>query len=243
MILERESWPDVEEFLAENPTVLFPLGSTEQHGPHAPLVTDSLIAESLASAAEEDLPVLLAPAARITVSSHHGDFPGTLWVSPDTFRAYVRETIESFLSHGAENVVLVNGHGGNISSLDEVALGFNQSNEEVTVVPWTWFESVDDAVRDLFDEELNHADGPETSVVMYLNRELVHEDRLEEAQKQGARGWRDEIAGTSIPQNTKQFSRSGATGFPETADADRGEKLFQAAKANLVELARELGVN
>lgn len=240
MILERESWPDVEDFLEEHTIALLPVGSTEQHGPHAPLNTDSLIAKGLVDSVANCEPVLAAPTVRISVSSYHGDFPGTLWVSPSTFRIYIKDVVESLISHGIKKIVLVNGHGGNRCSLEEVAIQTNEQREGVTVIPWTWFDAIEETVFDLFNDNLRHADGPETSVIMYLDNELIHEDRLEWAQKSGSKEWRNKISGTSIPQTTSEFTQSGAIGFPETASAKKGEKLFQKAKEDLQNIVKEL---
>ncbi len=240
MILERESWPEAEEFLKDNSIAIVPIGSTEQHGPHGSLNTDSLIAESLAKSVSNSESVLVAPTIRISVSSYHGDFPGTLWVSPSTFRSYLRDLLDSLIYHGANKIILVNGHGGNRCSLDEVSLEFNRKKEEILVVPWTWFDAIEETVRDIFGGKMRHADGPETSVLMYLNSQLVHEDRLERAEDFGGKEWRDKISGTPIPQSTKKFSQSGATGEPSTASTDRGRELFQAAREELSRVIKDL---
>ncbi|MFB6244257.1 MAG: creatininase family protein, partial [Halobaculum sp.] len=126
MNLTEVSWTDVRD--AEPDVALCPVGSTEQHGPHAPLGTDALNAVAVAEAADdrlagdEDAPTaVVAPPVHVGVAEEHRAFDGTLWVSPDTFRAYVRETLESLAFHGIDRAVLVNGHGGNVAALAEVA--------------------------------------------------------------------------------------------------------------------------
>lgn len=240
MILERASWPEVEEFLKESSIAILPIGSTEQHGPHASLNTDSLIAESLAKSVSNSESVLVTPTVRISVSSYHGDFPGTLWISPSTFRSYLKDLLDSLVYHGSNKIILVNGHGGNRCSLDEVSLEFNRKEGGTLVVPWTWFDAIEKTVRKVFGNKMLHADGPETSVLMYLDRQLVHEDILEKAEESGGREWRDKISGTPIPQSTRKFSQSGATGEPSTASKDKGRKLFQAAKEDLERVINEL---
>ncbi|MFW6385240.1 MAG: creatininase family protein, partial [Halodesulfurarchaeum sp.] len=93
MNLADGTWTDAEA--TETDLALLPVGSTEQHGPHAPLGTDHLAAEAIAAEAAESFErdVIVAPAVPIGVSEEHRQFTGSLWVSPDTFRAYVRETI------------------------------------------------------------------------------------------------------------------------------------------------------
>ena len=122
---------------------LLPVGSTEQHGPHAPLATDSLTAAAVADAAETqyDGEVVVAPPIQVGVAEEHRDFPGTLWVTEDTFRDYVRETVASLAHHGWTRVVVVNGHGGNVSPLREVCARITRHDESDAWAA-TWLDSV-----------------------------------------------------------------------------------------------------
>ncbi|MFC6730120.1 creatininase family protein, partial [Natronoarchaeum mannanilyticum] len=121
MHLSERTWTDAAD--AETELAILPIGSTEQHGPHAPLGTDVLTAEAVAEAGVEryDGEVVVAPAIPVGVAEEHRQFSGTLWVSEETFRSYVRETVASLAEHGWDRVVLVNGHGGNVGALREVA--------------------------------------------------------------------------------------------------------------------------
>ena len=98
--------------------VLIPIGTTEQHGPHMPLDTDCFIARSLcARAAEageaEGVELLVAPTLNVTLSWYHMQFPGSMRLSTPTFFQVFREVCDSLAHHGFENLVAVNGHGGN----------------------------------------------------------------------------------------------------------------------------------
>ena len=121
MQLSEATWPEIED--CESNLAVLPVGSTEQHGPHAPLGTDAKTAVAVAAAGVDtyrertgvDVPI--APTIPVGVAAEHRAFDGTLWVSPDTFRAYVRETVASLAHHGFDRVVIVNGHGGNTDAL------------------------------------------------------------------------------------------------------------------------------
>src|SRR6056297_2793632 len=121
MHLADATWTDADD--ADADLAVLPVGSTEQHGPHAPLGTDFLTAEAIAQAGADahetatDESVVVAPPVPVGIAEEHRQFTGTLWVSEDTFRAYVRETVESLASHGWDRVVCVNGHGGNTDAL------------------------------------------------------------------------------------------------------------------------------
>jgi len=141
MHLSESTWTDADS--VETDLALLPVGSTEQHGPHAPLGTDALTAEAVAEAgaASYDGEVVVAPTIPVGVAEEHRQFSGTLWVSEDTFRDYVRETVTSLAHHGWDRVVLVNGHGGNVAALREVC-GRITRHDDAYAVPFTWFDAV-----------------------------------------------------------------------------------------------------
>jgi len=113
VLLADATWNDVEE---RPPALLVPVGSCEQHGPHLPLGTDTLIAEAIARAAAEQLSdAVVAPSLSITASGEHGAFPGTLSLGADVLTTVLVELVRS--ADWAEGVVLVNGHGGNVDAV------------------------------------------------------------------------------------------------------------------------------
>lgn len=236
MLIDQLNWPEIEEKIDGESVVLIPTGSTEQHGPHCPLGTDSLIASQIAQEGARRSEVLCTPVIPVSVSSHHRNFPGTLWVSPDTFRSYVKEVALGLKFHGVRKIIFVNGHGGNSNSLEEVSTSLGQ-DEDICAVPWTWFAGVKKFIEELFDgEDMNHADGPETSVMLYLEEDLVRRDRLKKAEKDGSSGWGISVAGTRIPVETDKFSKSGATGLPTTASKRKGKLIFERSVEKLTEL-------
>jgi creatinine amidohydrolase len=98
-------------------TVVIPIGATEQHGPHLPLMTDHLMAETIAlRAAEQVRPgvdVLVAPVLPFGCSSHHIPVGGALTVSQRTYIAFLVDLAEGVARMGGKRLVLLNGHGGN----------------------------------------------------------------------------------------------------------------------------------
>jgi creatinine amidohydrolase len=108
-------WPDIPD----GGLVLVPLGATEQHGPHLPLNTDTVIAEALADHAAAALPepAFVAPAVPYGASGEHAGFPGTVSLGHQALHALIVETVRS-LALWAGRIVFVNGHGGNTATLD-----------------------------------------------------------------------------------------------------------------------------
>jgi creatinine amidohydrolase len=229
MHLADVAWTDVRD--ADTGLALLPVGSTEQHGPHAPLGTDCLTAEAVAAAGVDahDDPVAVAPTIPVGVAAEHRRFDGTLWVSPDTFRAYVRETVESLFSHGFDGVVVVNGHGGNVDALREVTADIVRDGDGY-VVPFTWFESVD------AEEPMGHGGALETAILRHAAPERVREDRVDEAVAGAADRWGEWVAGVNLAVDSDEFSENGVVGDPTAGDAEMGERLLDAAGAALSEL-------
>ena len=230
MHLSDATWTDADG--VDTDLALLPVGSTEQHGPHAPLGTDWLNAEAVANAGAEayDGEVVVAPPIPVGVSEEHRQFTGTLWVSEDTFRQYVRETVASLAHHGWDRVIIVNGHGGNVAALREVA-GTITRHDEAYAVPFTWFEAVGDHRSDM-----GHAGPLETAFLRHTRPELVHEDRIEEAREGASDGWGEWVSYTNLAFDSAEFTENGVVGDPEEGDEERGEELLELATRSLVKL-------
>ncbi|MFB6152107.1 MAG: creatininase family protein [Haloarculaceae archaeon] len=241
MHLSEATWTDADA--VETDLALLPVGSTEQHGPHAPLGTDALAAETVAEAGADayDGDVVVAPAVPVGVSEEHRRFAGTLWVSEGAFRRYVRETVLSLASHGWDRVVVVNGHGGNVGPLRELC-GRVTRDGDAYAVPFTWFDAVslddaDDAPPvDLDGIAMGHAGPVETSLVRAVVPELVREERLDEAGAGAAEGWGDWHAGVNLAYDTDEFSENGTVGDPGESDPALGEWLRDRAAERLASL-------
>ena len=117
--LAGATWPEVDRSARQ--LLVLPLGSTEQHGPHLPLDTDTVIASHLAAALHAQFPqVGLAPAMPYGASGEHRDFPGTLSIGTEALTAVLVE----FVRHASLDlaaVLVINGHGGNAAALAKAA--------------------------------------------------------------------------------------------------------------------------
>jgi creatinine amidohydrolase len=142
--------------------LVLPLGSTEQHGPHLPVDTDTRIAvalaEGLASGRDD---ALVAPPLSYSASGEHAGFPGTLSLGTEVLRVALIELVRS-ADDTASAVVIVNGHGGNIAPLREATARLR--SEGRAVLAWSPRSPVPDDL---------HAGRVETSVLLHLAPELV----------------------------------------------------------------------
>ncbi|MFT4921718.1 MAG: creatinine amidohydrolase [Haloarculaceae archaeon] len=242
MYLADRAWPDLEEYFAEESLALVPLGSTEQHGPHLPESTDHRIAESLARAAAERTGYLCTPTINVGVSPHHQQFHGTMWVDAPVFRDYVESLTRNLTYHGIDRVIYVNAHGGNQSHLREV--GRRLRDDEVAyAIEWMWDESIPDLVDDLFEQNGPHGGPKETAMMLHIDRELVHEDRLAEARDGGLSAFDEEtgrVHGARTFYDAADNTGNGVLGDQTDATPEKGRQLFEAASDQLVRLCEWL---
>ena len=105
---------------------VLPLGAIEQHGPHLPLATDTVIAEALVEAAlarlGPDVDGLRLPTLALGDSREHQGQAGTLSLSPTTFQAVLADLGAAVARAGCRRLLLFSGHGGNLAAMDTVAL-------------------------------------------------------------------------------------------------------------------------
>lgn len=229
MNLSQATWTDVRESDAD--LALLPVGSTEQHGPHAPLGTDAIAAEIVADAAADaaDRSVVVAPTIDLGISEEHRAFDGTMWVRPDTFRAVIRDAVESLAHHGIDRVVVVNGHGGNVEALAEVCRRLTREGDAYAV-PFTWFDAVD------VDVPMGHAGAIETALLRHARPELVREDRIDDARSGAADRWGEWVSGVNLAVDADEFSENGVVGDPAAGDAALGAELLDQATESLRKL-------
>ncbi len=220
MELQRLSY---QQFEARRPAVaVLPVGSTEQHGPHNPLGTDATVASELARAACETTDALLLPPIHVGLAEHHRNFPGTLYVSHDTLRNYVRDVLQSVARHSPDAAIVVNGHGGNTPALDEACARVSRDDVLFATV-WEWFV--------VTDADVGHGGDAETSLNLYLTPDDVGDPVEGDAPE-----WGKYINGASVAHDTDEFTANGITGDARGASAETGVDLFEESTAALVEL-------
>ncbi|MFB6087962.1 MAG: creatininase family protein, partial [Haloarculaceae archaeon] len=158
-----------------------------------------------------------------------------------TFREYVRETVASLASHGWDRVVVVNGHGGNVAPLREVC-GRITRHDDAYAVPFTWFDAVDpgDVGVDPDAVSMGHGGPLETALVRDIDPALVREDRLDDAAAGAADGWGEWQSGTNLAYDSAEFSENGVVGDPRDGDEGLGERLREAATAELTALVERV---
>jgi creatinine amidohydrolase len=253
LVLQEMTWTDVRDYLAKNDMVILPLGSTEQHGPQLPLGTDFLLAMDISKLISARTGVVVAPVLLAGYSIYHSGFPGTLSLKSETVAEVLFETAQMLLKYGFRRFLIFNYHGGNSLAQQIVIQRINQETEAIAVAI-----GVGGPLEGGEDEMLMdwHAGVGETSLVLYLEPQLVHMDRAEkpvmhftpqmeklaELAKKNPDikvAW-DSLYG--VPADTRKGGSSGelssngvwSSGDPKTATPEKGQKIVQETVDRIV---------
>jgi creatinine amidohydrolase len=216
---------------------LIPVGATEQHGPHLPIGTDTIIATALADAAAGDLAVVLPPIAFGASFFHGTDLAGTVAFSGADTAAAARRVARACADSGLKRLLFVNGHVGNAAPLWIACDDFRREVPDGRIGVMQWWELTPDIARRATADAVDwHANAAETSLVLALRPELVDVERLAEADDP------DRTAGTVFRYPVQHVSTNGVTGYPSRASKAFGLQLWRdvvAAAREMVERAHQ----
>jgi mycofactocin system creatininase family protein len=210
MLLGDLTWPTVR-----GDVLAVPLGSTEQHGPHLPLATDTHIAVALAHglAARRD-DVVVAPAVPYGASGEHAGFPGTVSIGHEALELLLVELVRS-AAESFPHVLLVNGHGGNVPTLAKAVARLRAESRDVLAWSPPWRGDA-------------HAGRTETSVQLALDA-----SRVGEARDAGATAGLVELMPALRRGGLRAVTDNGVLGDPAGATAEEGQALLVEALDDL----------
>jgi creatinine amidohydrolase len=175
--------PEVESFLAahpDRPMIIVPVGSTEQHGPHGPLLTDALVPTEVARRAAPRVDALVAPPVNYGLSYPHVGFTGLVHIRIPTFMALIEDLAASLASIGFRRIAFLNGHYDNTYAIAYACANAAPRLPEGTrAFPINYWDGLtaDEAAEYFGPTAGLHANRAETSAVMAINPDWVDLDR------------------------------------------------------------------
>jgi creatinine amidohydrolase len=240
----RLTWEEMNEAIAMQKVVILPTASTEQHGRHLPLDTDTFLTESVClelgrRAADR---VLVLPIISYGLNQHHIDFPGTIHIEPETFIAFCLNITKSVAYHGFEKILIVNGHGSNGPLVNLVARKTVLATHSLCGAV-SYFPLAMDAFKQVQDTPvIAHADEFETSLYLHLAGDRVRTDRLSKGDDvMGKYASSDSTSNYPVRFNDYwgRWAETGVHGDATTATAAKGESIFEAAVSGLIDVVDE----
>jgi len=253
LVLQEMNWTDVRDYVAKNDMVILPLGSTEQHGPHLPLGTDIMLATDISKLISARTGVVVAPVLLAGYSLYHSGFPGTLSLKSEIVAEVLFETARMLMKYGFRRFLIFNYHGGNSLAQQTVIHRINQETE-ATAVAIGVGGPLEGGEEEAFMDW--HAGVGETSLVLYLEPQLVHMDRIEKpvmhftpqmeklaelARKDpDVESVRSSLFGvpaeTQKGGSSRELSSNGiwSLGDPKTATREKGQKIVQETVDRIV---------
>ncbi|MEL6479999.1 MAG: creatininase family protein [Pseudomonadota bacterium] len=232
--------------VAAGAAVILPLGATEQHGPHLPVMTDCRIGEEIAhraaaKAAAAGRDALVAPMLWAGLSEHHMVFGGTFTLQPETFQAMIADLLGSLARLGVRDVLLSNSHGGNIRAMHAAAETAAQ-RLGIAIVATTYAAEAADEIAALLEDQpsLMHAEEAETSMMLALEPDLVDTGDLAGlADGMTAEGGRGALSAGKASFRWRPFEHittNGVRGNPARATAEKGERMLEVSAEALAAL-------
>ncbi len=230
VLLHEMSWQEAKAYFGKNDIAIVPVGSNEQHGPANPLGTDHLIAKEFAQEAAKRTGVVCLQVIPFGVSPHHKQFWGTISIQPKAFKKYVKEVCLSLKYYGVHKILVVNGHGGNLAALREIAREMREQNVFISI--FEWWPAAENLLPDIFSpDERRHAGAEETSVNLALHSNLVNRDKIRN-EKPYTHAL--EMSGITLPLDTVDETSSGVFGKQTAASAKKGKEVFEVVLNALV---------
>jgi creatinine amidohydrolase len=241
--IDEMTWVDIKEKIDEGyKTVVFGVGSTEQHGPSLPEKTDALQADRFANILATELGnTLQAPTINVGYSEYHLPFPGTISLRKSTLQAIIEDYINSLVKHNFHNIIIFISHGGNEEPVQD-ALSKMQGKYPHIKMFYYYTQDILEGIREIgqkynltLGEIGSHAGDMEASIVLYLEGKLVKKERL-------VKGYTKMIT----PRVRKKYRAEGFNSITETgvlgdqtrASAEKGKDYIDTFKKIVVNYVR-----
>jgi creatinine amidohydrolase len=239
--------PEVEAFLSEHQTVIVPVGSTEQHGPHAPLLTDVIVPQEVARRVAPVVGAVVAPTVNYGLSYPHVGFTGVVHVRIPTFMALIEDLCASLSAIGFRRIVFLNGHYDNTYA---IAYACATATERMVAgthaFPINYWDGMTPAEAAEFFDPSNglHANRGETSAVLAIRPELVDMDRANAEMPPFPEVTSPAPVHTafffSAPGSVHRATHSGTWGDARDASPEFGERYLQVVVNSTIRILDDI---
>ena len=257
--LHRLRWPEVEAHLEDDDVALVPVGATEQHGRHLPLLVDTGWAEAACELAARRENAIVAPAVPYGWSPHHMGYPGTVTLGAATLQAVVEDIGRSLIHHGFRCLIVVNGNRiANLGPLEIAAVRLtNRAGAYVAVADAGLIAREEvKALCDLSGDGLDHAGEAESAFALHWAGRHVAMDEAGRAiassedgpasssfvhpvELDPALGGNAASRFATPDEHRRRTAPDGSIGDPTSASAEKGRAMIEAVAANLARLIAE----
>lgn len=231
LLWERLTWRQLQQQRqAGNELVLLPVGATEQHGPHLPVVTDTAIATAVCAFASARTGVPMLPPLSYGVSTGHTEhWPGTLSLMHETLALAIREMTHWLVAQGWRRLLIVNSHFGNHATLAVAVDRLRFDYRERLQVGLLDSYRLTPEIETYFtcDGADIHANRAETDLMLFLDPDSCDMAAVEDDP--------DRTEGTVFSYLVPTTSTNGVTGTPSDASADQGSALLTQMGTALAE--------
>jgi len=236
--------------VSRDSVVVLPFGAFEQHGPHLPLLTDTIIAEHISSRLTECLPAstVVVPAVWLGSSHHHMEFAGSMTIRAETFLHAAQDMIVSIARHGFRRFLLLNAHGGNIALISTLTdILRYETNPGIRAVGVTYWHLIAGEIASIRDSPLGgmgHACELETSIMLACRPDLVHMEKIRVDGSAGSSAFcmKDMFAPAlvSSARTYREITEEGGFGDPSTASAEKGQAIMKVVIEKLCLLVADI---
>jgi len=257
------TYVDIREYLKTKDTVLVPMASLEQHGPHLPLYTDIVTAWEVATRVAEMIGVLHSPGIWMGYSPQHmyapGSGRGTITVRSTTLLNLVYDVGRSLIHHGFNRIIFINGHGSNVKVIDPILRKLRYETGALISFVKPYMENYVGILDGLMENPLDetpgwHASELETSQDMAWNEDLVRFERAEFTRAHVPEHLPDtfdkkdgmpDVAFEgykyfTFPMDHHEFIESGCIGNPLRSTKEKGEEAFRRLSEHVARGVLEL---
>jgi creatinine amidohydrolase len=239
--------PEVEAFLKEHDTVIVPVGSTEQHGPQGPLLTDALIPREVARRVAPTVGAAIAPPINYGLSYPHVGFTGVVHVRIPTFMALIEDLCASLATMGFRRLVFLNGHYDNTYAIAYAcANAAERMPARTRAFPINYWDGMSgDEAAEFFGPTTGlHANRGEISAVLAIDPDLVDMEHANAEMPPFPEVTNQAAVHTafffSSPGSVYRATRSGTWGDAREATPEFGERYLQVVSAATVRLIDDI---